>query len=478
MCIWHGFTRIMEQYPLGMMVAYLVFYGIIALAMLMLTEFSKSIRVFAQKHFIHEKQLKITVNPRYHDILTKYFSYYKGLSHEGKLKFLNRVSEFIKQKHFVGMENLKVTMEMRVLISASAIQLTFGLKKFLLDYFTTIRIYPHYFYSRILKAELKGGASETGVLMISWEDFLLGFKNPHDNLNLGLHEMAHVLKINMVRGIEFDDKFSFYLDEWERIGNSEFSRLRQRDKSLLREYGGMNQHEFFAVCVEHFFESPGEFKEELPDIYNHLCFLLNQDPLNTEENYRLRTDFEQIVNKNRSRVPIPKYIKEHYKYHGWHWAYTVMLAGIFAGIISTIMFYTITMIPVLHILFFAFIGGMLAFIIQYRFLVIKHQVFKPADFALYSVFGVMPLVAGLFLFLNYTVRVSFSEETHLVKSYEHRAGEVIVQLEDNAYDNHTAFRTLRGNEFLFKAEGEKKLKLRFAKGLFGYSIMVGKEIVR
>jgi MtfA peptidase len=457
-------------------VAYMIFYGAVALAMLLLTEAQKSIRIFAEKYLRRDSHEKLIINNHHHDILHRYFSYYNHLSHEGKLKFLNRVSEFISRKKFFGMEGLEVKDEMKVLISASAIQLTFGLEKYLLEFFTTIRIYPRYFYSKLLKAELKGGASEAGVLMLSWEDFLLGYRHPHDNYNLGLHEMAHVLKINVLKGKDFDEKFSFYLDEWLKIGDSEFKKLKKRDKkSLLREYGGTNQHEFFAVCIEHFFENPDDFKEELPDIFNHLCFLLNQDPRNVGQDYTLREDFIEIINKNQQRVPIPKHLKEHYKYHNWHWAYSLMIAGIFVGITSSFILSSMTLIPIFHIVLFALIGVGLAFIIQYKFLVIRHQVFKPADFLLYAVFGIMPLVSGLFLFANYAVRVSYIEEIHPIEAHENRAGEVIVTLEGNAYADYPGIRSVSSKNYPYASQA-KYLKLEFAEGVFGYKFLIDSEV--
>ena len=36
--------------------------------------------------------------------------------------------------------------------------------------------------------------------------------------------------------------------------------------------------EFFAVCTEHFFETPKLFKQNLPILYNLMCYMLNQDP--------------------------------------------------------------------------------------------------------------------------------------------------------------------------------------------------------
>jgi MtfA peptidase len=457
-----------------MVLSYFIFYTCIGLVMLLFTEGNKSAKIFAQKYFRPKNKDKPFGNVHYHQILSRHFPYYINLNHEGKMKFLARLTEFINSKTFVGMQDLKVTSKMEVLISASAIQLTYGLKKYLLEYFTVIKVYPHFFYSNFLNAELKGGASESGILMLSWEDFLLGYKHLN-NFNLGLHEMAHVLKINVLKGNDFDDKFSFYMDEWEKIGSSEFNRLRESQQSFLRAYAGTNHQEFFAVCVEHFFENPDTFKEELPDLYNHLCFLLNQDPRNSENNYRLNQNFKALVNKNSSRIPIPKRIKEHYKYHTWHWAYTIMLSGIFAGIMSTFILYTVTLISVMHILLFSAIGGLLAFIVQYRFLVIKNQVFKPADFSLYALFGVMPLVAGLFMSLNFLIRVSYQQESHIISSYTYHAGNLVVNLENEAYSNYTSFRTIK-NKDIASVDVNRKLNLYFAKGVFGYSFLIKKGI--
>ena len=50
-------------------------------------------------------------------------------------------------------------------------------------------------------------------------------------------------------------------------------------KNLLGDYAAINYHEFWAVSVETFFESPQRFKQELPDLYHAMVQLLDQDPL-------------------------------------------------------------------------------------------------------------------------------------------------------------------------------------------------------
>ena len=53
----------------------------------------------------------------------------------------------------------------------------------------------------------------------------------------------------------------------------------------MREYAASNIDEFWAVCVEHFYEAPEEFCRNLPELYQAMCSILGIDPmkLNAED---------------------------------------------------------------------------------------------------------------------------------------------------------------------------------------------------
>lgn len=55
--------------------------------------------------------------------------------------------------------------------------------------------------------------------------------------------------------------------------------MRQGTNNLLDDYGAANFDEFWAVCVETFFEKPAEFQQVMPELYESLSGLLNQNPL-------------------------------------------------------------------------------------------------------------------------------------------------------------------------------------------------------
>ena len=460
------------------MIAQIIFFIILSLILLALTEFRDDIIAF----YYHRIKWKTPTTRRdylkYHNILTKNFSYYNQLSYNGKAKFVNRLVDFISSKTFVGMENLTITENIKILISSSAIQLTFGLENYRLAYFTTIQIYPGYFYSKLFQTDLKGGASEKGVLLFSWQDFLKGYEIPDDKYNLGLHEMAHALKLNVLKGEDFDAKFSFYLDNWLEIGSKEFFRINKKNESFLRAYGGRNMYEFFAVCVEHFFEAPFEFKKRLPDIYNHLCFLLNQDPTNFSGDYTLRSNFADAVNHNKQLVPIPKKVKTNYKYHAWHWTYSIMLFGIFGGIIFIVFLIPVTIISILQLIKIGLIGILLATVFQFNYLY-RNAIYKIGDFLLYLILGIFPGVCSLFLILNFVLRTSSVEEVYSIKGIKNNNNEVIFSLENDAYSNYESVRSITKEYYVssFFPKKPTKFKIIFANGILGYKILKNQEMI-
>ncbi|MEW6468255.1 MAG: zinc-dependent peptidase [Bacteroidota bacterium] len=229
----------------------------------------------------------------------KDFAYYQGLSPGGRKKFIQRLFNIMVTKYFDGRDGLEVTEEMKVLISACIAQATFGLREYRLLHFSYIRVFPGIFYSRLIDRKLKGGTTTGGVIMLSWKDFVQGYRIGNDRFNLGLHEIAHALKVEIKYGEESDQAFAEYFRKWLHESYDVFERMNKGARTFLRDYAGVNTHEFFAVCVEHFFEVPADFKANLPHIYRHLCVLLNQDPLNTTKDYavdeetsRLREDYD------------------------------------------------------------------------------------------------------------------------------------------------------------------------------------------
>jgi Mlc titration factor MtfA (ptsG expression regulator) len=174
---------------------------------------------------------------------------------------------------------------MPILVSAAAVQLTFGLDKFKLNYFDDIFIlrddYHYGFYSR----PFMGHVDQTGIYL-SWDNFMKGISGQTANCNVGLHEMAHALAyVNFITQTEEDKHFKKEFPNFSKVARPIFTAMQQeqgegRAKNLLGDYAATNYHEFWAVAVEVFFESSVPFRHELPELYEAMACVLNQDPLN------------------------------------------------------------------------------------------------------------------------------------------------------------------------------------------------------
>ncbi|MDN5201996.1 zinc-dependent peptidase [Fulvivirgaceae bacterium BMA10] len=218
---------------------------------------------------------------KYKVILEAYFLYYQKLPSKEKKQFEKRVNRFIKLKQFIPRNIDSVSDEMKTLIAASAIQLTFGLPEIYFTHFNKIIIYPDSYYSSISRMRHKGEVnSRWGIIVLSWNSFLEGYAHSTSATNLGLHEMAHALNLeNRILNGEYGFLDMDLLKAWREESRKIMFSIRSGENKFFRKYGGENEEEFFAVAVESFFERPKEFKREHPKLYTALSKLLNQDPV-------------------------------------------------------------------------------------------------------------------------------------------------------------------------------------------------------
>jgi Mlc titration factor MtfA (ptsG expression regulator) len=214
-------------------------------------------------------------------LLKREIHFYKLLSETEAHSFRVRMRLMLKQKYFIGRQGMQVTDEMILIVGALMVQITFGYKDFTFPHFSRIAIYPDIFYSRLFERYLKGlTVYHSGVILVSWPDAEKGIENQEDKINLLLHELAHALFLDYfdknTQGGEFGRWMRHAIPYFENMKNSQ-------SKQYLREYASTNIQEFWAVCVEHYFEDSIQFKKEMPELYLEMCSILKQDVAAREE---------------------------------------------------------------------------------------------------------------------------------------------------------------------------------------------------
>ena len=210
-------------------------------------------------------------------------NYYQNLSPIDRLLFEKRVQVFINTKQFISRgKGFELNDEIMARVAASAVELSFGFPKMGFEHFNRILIYPDNYYSNITKKFHAGEVNARGFIVLSWKAFQEGYDDTRDGINLGIHEMAHALKLeNRIKNGDYNfldaSLIRSLMREFELFKKS----LVNSKSTILRTYAATNIHEFFAVLCENFFERPALLKEENSSLYQLMTQLLLQDPLET-----------------------------------------------------------------------------------------------------------------------------------------------------------------------------------------------------
>ncbi len=242
-------------------------------------------------------------------------------------------------KAIVGAEGFEITNKVRAIVSASAVQLTMGLDTWDYDYFMEIIIHPQKFMHKPTQQHFKGETNLAGYIKLSWLSFINGYKNPTDNVNLGIHEFSHALRFNSIRGNVQDYYTKHFFMMWLGTAYEAYYHIKQGKQTIFREYGGANINEFISVCFEHYFESPQQIKEAYPHLYYNTAILLNQLTEGNITSIDIRE--RMMIEKSKLLTPLQdREIKQRLidsnavpliTISGVIWGFTIMAAGIFSG---------------------------------------------------------------------------------------------------------------------------------------------------
>ncbi len=214
----------------------------------------------------------------YSFVIGSLLSYFNELPKHLKYRFVSRVHAFKQTKkfHFIGLERNEDTA---TLVSASAIQVTFGLKNYKLSHFNDIYILADAYHMDDDQELYIGHVAPDGIYL-SWKHFLYGYSQKKDDINVAVHEMSHALLYNnFFAQFGVDAGFRLNYEKFSSTTGPILADVITNRRSFLRSYAFSNLHEFWAVSAEAFFENPKGLKENMPDLYEALCRVLNQDPM-------------------------------------------------------------------------------------------------------------------------------------------------------------------------------------------------------
>lgn len=235
------------------------------------------IAVFNKPLYIH-LYLKIKkISPEDEFLLRQNFPFYKKLSPKHKSYFHHRLAAFKEKYQFITRQDFQLEQEMQTLIAATYVMLTFGMRRYLINAFDKIIIYPEEYFSSQTEQYHKGEFNpRLKAVVFSWKDFIAGFEIDNDNLNLGIHEFSHVIHYHSMRSNDGSSlAFRKHHQQLYKEVNHPPNRQRLIDSDYFRIYAYTNNFEFVSVIIEHYFETPIEFKNQFPELFENVSKMLN-----------------------------------------------------------------------------------------------------------------------------------------------------------------------------------------------------------
>jgi Mlc titration factor MtfA (ptsG expression regulator) len=194
------------------------------------------------------------------------------------------VQVFVAEKHWEGCGGLEMTDEIRVTIAGCACLMLLARDHDLFAEVRSILVYPSSVVGPT-RLELgwlartpvpqrnvvSGESHHHGPVILAWDAVLSGAAAANDGRNVVIHELAH--KIDDLDGATDGTP---PLPRAQRLAWVEAcataflahrNRMARGEPSFLRDYAASSEAEFFAVASEAYFEQPGRFARELPEVY-------------------------------------------------------------------------------------------------------------------------------------------------------------------------------------------------------------------
>jgi MtfA peptidase len=221
----------------------------------------------------------------FRELLNENVYYYSKLDDADKLRFENRIKDFLSYITIHGV-NIEITELDKLLVASSAVIPAFG---FDWRYYnlTDVLLYANTFNmddfsvtgeDRNVLGMIGTGAMQR-MMILSLPALRQGFSNEQSKNNTGIHEFVHLLDKadGDTDGIPEELMHKQYTIPWINYMSEEIEKMKE-GKSDINIYGATSKAEFFAVASEYFFGSPDRFKKNHPELFDMMMKIFHQRP--------------------------------------------------------------------------------------------------------------------------------------------------------------------------------------------------------
>ena len=230
---------------------------------------------------------KIILPENYRELLMNYVSYYRRLDEKNKLRFEEKIKDFLSYVRIDGIDTTVDEID-KLLVASSAVIPIFGFTKWKYHNLNNVLLYPDSFNKEKFLASgyekntlgMIGNGPMQNVMILSKPSLRWGFQSVSTS-NTGIHEFVHLLdkEDGEVDGLPEALLNKKYNSTWLNLVNKNIELITYGE-SDINSYAASNKAEFFAVTSEYFFNQPELFKENHPELFEILCKIFNQSLIN------------------------------------------------------------------------------------------------------------------------------------------------------------------------------------------------------
>lgn len=237
--------------------------------------------------FYKRPDKKAVLPDNYKDLLALRVSYYNRLTEQEKLRFEEKIKEFLGYVRIDGIDTSVEDID-KLLVASSAVIPIFGYDKWKYYNLKNVLLYPASFnrdeflasgYEKNTLGMIGNGPMQR-MMILSKPALHNGFRLPPPKENTGIHEFVHLLdkEDGDVDGLPEALLNRKYNSRWVELANRNILMILN-GLSDINYYGATNRAEFFAVSSEYFFNCPEIFKETHPELFDMMCKIFNQNPV-------------------------------------------------------------------------------------------------------------------------------------------------------------------------------------------------------
>jgi Mlc titration factor MtfA (ptsG expression regulator) len=222
----------------------------------------------------------------YKNILTEHVAFYRTLDDKGKIRFEEKLKEFLGYIRITGI-NTTVNDLDKLLVASSGVIPIFGFPEWRYYNLREVLLYPGSFNEKSFLDQdsdrnvlgMVGDGAMQRVMILSKPALHHGFANVEGKENTGIHEFVHLLdkEDGYVDGLPEALLKRQFTIPWLQLIAKNIAAIKA-GQSDINIYGSKNEAEFFAVASEYFFEAPEKFKQTHPELYDLMTQVFRQSP--------------------------------------------------------------------------------------------------------------------------------------------------------------------------------------------------------